>query len=288
MIYSSLKEPNILKNLVKNKFITKIIASFHDFDNLYLVTNFYEGDMLYNYRNKKMSEEEIKFITACIIQALSYLREKKIINRDIRMKNLLMDKKRYLNLIDFSFSIKYKDKNNLNINIVGHLNESAPEILNRSEYDYNSDYYRIGTILYYLIFKNYVNDIKKKNNIKELKIDYKNITNYTSYCFDFINKLIVSDYKKRIGFKNIKELKDHEWFKGFDWKNFEKKKLKSPLFFMKKKYNRTFCNKLFISRKQKVLHLTYEKQKLYKKLIKRYDYVNKLIVKQIIKTYTYN
>lgn len=177
MIYSSLKEPNILKNLVKNKFITKIIASFHDFDNLYLVTNFYEGDMLYNYRNKKMSEEEIKFITACIIQALSYLREKKIINRDIRMKNLLMDKKRYLNLIDFSFSIKYKDKNNLNINIVGHLNESAPEILNRSEYDYNSDYYRIGTILYYLIFKNYVNDIKKKNNIKELKIDYKNITN---------------------------------------------------------------------------------------------------------------
>ena len=286
MIYSSLKEPNILKNLVKNKFITKIIASFHDFDNLYLVTNFYEGDMLYNYRNKKMSEEEIKFITACIIQALSYLREKKIINRDIRMKNLLMDKKRYLNLIDFSFSIKYKDKNNLNINIVGHLNESAPEILNGSEFDYNSDYYRIGTILYYLIFKNYVNDIKKKNNIKELKIDYKNITNYTSYCFDFINKLIVSDYKKRIGFKNIKELKEHEWFKGFDWKNFEKKKVKSPLLFMKKKYNRTFCNKLFVSRKQKVLHLKYEKQKLYKKLIKRYDYVNKLIVKQIIKTYT--
>ena len=219
MIYSSLKEPNILKNLVKNKFITKIIASFHDFDNLYLVTNFYEGDMLYNYRNKKMSEEEIKFITACIIQALSYLREKKIINRDIRMKNLLMDKKRYLNLIDFSFSIKYKDKNNLNINIVGHLNESAPEILNGSEFDYNSDYYRIGTILYYLIFKNYVNDIKKKNNIKELKIDYKNITNYTSYCFDFINKLIVSDYKKRIGFKNIKELKEHEWF---NYKDFDK------------------------------------------------------------------
>ena len=79
LIYSSLKEPNILKNLVKNKFITKIIASFHDFDNLYLVTNFYEGDMLYNYRNKKMSEEEIKFITACIIQALSYLREKKLL-----------------------------------------------------------------------------------------------------------------------------------------------------------------------------------------------------------------
>ena len=66
----------------------------------------------------------------------------------------------------------------MNINIVGHLNESAPEILNRSEYDYNSDYYRIGTILYYLIFKNYVNDIKKKNNIKELKIDYKNVKSY--------------------------------------------------------------------------------------------------------------
>jgi serine/threonine protein kinase len=202
-INSILNEPHILKKLIDFKFITKIISSFQDFDNLYLVTNLYEGDILHNYKDDKMSEKEIKFIIACIIQSLEYLREKQIINRDVRMKNLILDEKKYLNLIDFSFAIKYSDKNNANNIIVGNKNESAPEMLNHQEYDYNSDYYRIGTILYYLIFKNYINDVKKRSNLNEFVIDFKNISNYSSNCIDFLNKLIIIDYKKRIGFHDI-------------------------------------------------------------------------------------
>lgn len=284
-IYSSLNEPNILKNFINYKFITKIIASFQDFDNLYLVTNLYEGDILHNYKDETMTEEELKFIAACIIQPLSYLREKKIINRDIRMKNLIMDKKRYLNIIDFSFAIKYSDKNNLNNLVVGNKNETAPEILNHQEYDYNSEYYRIGGILFYLIFKNYVNDIKKRNNVNEIVIDYKNISNYSSCCIDFLNKLIITDYSKRIGLKDINELKNHKWFNDFDWKSFEKKKIESPLKFMTKKFNKKSCKSFIISEKKKNLHLIYESNKLYKKLIKSYDYVNENIIKIILKKF---
>ncbi len=66
-----------------------------------------------------MSEKQIKFISACIIQSLIYLRKEQIINRDIRMKNLIMDRKKYLNLIDFSFAIKYSDRNSRQNDIVG-------------------------------------------------------------------------------------------------------------------------------------------------------------------------
>ena len=284
-IYAILNEPHILKKLIGFKFITKIISSFQDFDNLYLVTNLYEGDILNKYKNENMSEKEIKFIIACIIQSLEYLREKEIINRDVRMKNLILDKKKYLNLIDFSFAIKYSEKNNANIIIVGHKNESAPEILNHQDYDYNSDYYRIGTILYYLIFKNYVNDVKKRSNLNEFVIDYKNISNYSSNCFDFLNKLIIIDYKKRIGFQDINELKNHKWFNGFDWKNFEKKKIKSPLKFKEKKFNKNCFKYFVISKKKKNIHFKYEKNKIYKKLIKKYEYVNENIIKTILKSY---
>ena len=175
-----------------------------------------------------MSEKQIKFISACIIQSLIYLRKEQIINRDIRMKNLIMDRKKYLNLIDFSFAIKYSDRNNRENDIVGSKNESAPEILNHLIYDYNSDYYRIGTILYYLIFKQYANDVKNHNNISQITINYKNVKNYSSSCIDFLNKLMIANYKKRIGYKSINELKNHYWFNGFDWKNFEKKKNEIP------------------------------------------------------------
>ena len=258
-----MKESDILKNLVEFEFLSKIISSFQDFDNLYLVTNYFKGDILFNYKDENMSEEQIKFISACIIQSLTYLRKKEIINRDVRMKNIIMDENRYLNLIDFSFSIKYSEKNNLKNIIIGNRNETSPEIMNHSTYDYNSDYYRIGTILYYLIFKKYVNVIKKENNINELVIDNKNVTNYTSSCIDFINQLIITDYKKRIGFKSINELKNHLWFKGFDWNIFEKKKIESPLKFMKKKFNKTYCKKFNILDEKKIKHKKIEKTIFY-------------------------
>ena len=111
-IYSHLTEPNILKKLTQYDFFPKIISSFQDYDNIYLITTYYDGKSLNYYRNENLTEEQIKFISACTIQSLIYLREKKIIHRDIMMKNIIMDKKNYFNVIDFSFSIHYSEKDN--------------------------------------------------------------------------------------------------------------------------------------------------------------------------------
>ena len=72
-----MKEPDILKKLKNYNFVPNIITSFQDYDNLYLIINFFEGNILFNYRNRYFSEEQIKFISACIIQSLFYLRKKK-------------------------------------------------------------------------------------------------------------------------------------------------------------------------------------------------------------------
>ena len=70
-----------------------------------MITSYYEGKSLDYFREKILTEEQIKFATACVIQSLIYLRKKKIIHRDIMMKNIIMDNDGYFNLIDFSFSI---------------------------------------------------------------------------------------------------------------------------------------------------------------------------------------
>ena len=216
-IYSHLNEPNILKEFVNYKFLPTIISSFQDDDNLYLVTNYFSGKTLYDYKDEIFSEEQIKFISACIIESLSYLREKNIIHRDIRMQNLILDENNYINLIDFSYSIFYSEKDDFKNFVKGNIYDNAPEIQNKSIYDYNSDYYRIGgSIIYYLIFKKFFNNEKKINKKDELYIKYKNST-YSFSCIDFINKLTINDYKKRIGFQNINELKNHPFFHSFNW-----------------------------------------------------------------------
>ena len=107
-IYSHLTEPNILKKLIQYDFLPKIISSFQDYDNIYLITTYYDGKTLNYFKNDNITEEQIKFVSACTIQSLTYLREQKIIHRDIMMKNIIMDKKKYFN----SFSFIKKTNNN--------------------------------------------------------------------------------------------------------------------------------------------------------------------------------
>lgn len=287
-MYSILNEPKFLQKLINYDFLPKIISSFQDFDNIYLVTNYLEGKSVVDYKDSIMSEEQIKFISACVIQSLIYLRKEKIIHRDIAIRNIIMDKDKYFNIIDFSCSISYDDKNDPNKNIILDKLESPPEILNNLEYDYNSDYYRLGCILHYLLFKKHPLKIKTKNNISKLIINSKyNNNKYSFYCIDFIKKLIAYDYKKRIGFKNITELINHPWFKGFNWKNFEKKKIKSPFVFDKLEAKPLYCNiskffYFFSSSKEIIIYKNISKSEDFFMLIQTYNYINKEIIERNI------
>ena len=277
-IYSHLTEPNILKKFNQYDYLPKIISSFQDYDNIYLITTYYDGKSLNFFRNDNMTEEQIKFVSACTIQSLIYLREQKIIHRDIMMKNIIMDKKRFFNVIDFSFSIEYSQKDNNKKYLNTYNKVTPPEMLNFKTFDYNSDYYRLGSVIYYLIFKTYPYLLKKRNNIKNIKINYKNIKNYSKNCIDFLNKLIISDPRKRIGFKDINELKSHSWFIGYDWNNLEKKKLDSPFKLIKNEFNQAICHKISISDKYLMKYKSNSKKKLYKLLINQFNYANAKIL----------
>ena len=281
-IFSILKEPLILKSFSFYNFLPNLISSFNDYDNIYLVTTYYEGKSLDYFREMVLTEEQIKFVSACIIQSLIYLRKEKIIHRDIMMKNIIMDNDKYFNVIDFSFSISYLDKNNKRNNMITYDMVTPPEIFNNSEYDYNSDYYRLGSVLYYLIFKKYPFMIKKETNITDIYIDSKNIKNYTNSCIDFLNKLLISDYKKRIGFKKIQELTNHQWFEEFNWTKLEKRVIISPFEFITNEFNESLCTKFIIPFKYIIKYKIKKNTNIYKTLIKNFDFINIFIIKKIL------
>ena len=93
------------------------------------------------------------------------------------MKNIIMGKDKYFNIIDFSFSIKYSDKKSIKNRMITYDMVTPPEILNKSDFDYNSDYYRLGSVLYYLIFKKYPYKLKQEYNISNIFINHIFIKN---------------------------------------------------------------------------------------------------------------
>jgi len=285
-IYSHLNEPNILMKLIQYDFVPKIISSFQDYDYIYLITTYYDGKSLNFYRSDNMTEWQIKFISACIIQSLIYLRKEKIIHRDIMMQNIIMDKKKYFDIIDFSFSINYYEKNNSLKYLNTYNMVTPPEMEKLKEYDYNSDYYRLGSIIFYLIFKTYPYIVKLKNNMTDIIINYKEVQNFSYNCIDFINKLLISDPKKRIGFNDINELKNHSWFKAFDWNKFEKKEIESPFHLIENEFDQSLCIKVdIISNQYLMRYKSNSKKFLYKILIKKFDYINNIILNEILKKY---
>lgn len=273
-MYNQFNEPNILKTLNNSDFVPEIISSFQDYDYYYLVTTFYDGTTLENLETEKFSEEKIKFLSACVILSLKYLRENYIIHRDVSFNNIIMDKYGYFNLIDFSFSTHYKNRNIPDTIPYTFLKITPPEILNKSNYDYNSDYFRLGSLIFFLIFKEYPDIKKNGTNIDEIIMDDTKSNDYSKDCIEFLKKLIIPDFKKRIGFKNINELMNHHWFHEFDWKNLEGKKIISPFKFVTNEINKVICTSFektnFFVEGYKYVLTTPE----YKKLIQNFEFSN--------------
>lgn len=274
------------KFIDENNFIQTIISSFHDYDNLYFISKYYDG-YIADYADDNWNEYQIKFFSACIIQSLTALRKQELIHRDLHFSNLVFDENQYINLIDFHITMQYKKKDEKKSNYLGAFRICPPEITKGLEYDYNSDYYRLGSMMYYILFKRYPNDIQKEPNTTDIQIKFSEIKNYSISLIDFINKLIITEKEKRIGFHDIEELKNHEFFKDLNWKELTERKLKSP-FPKKPGKNQGFCNKEFKFTKKSFLTTNLMKNNTFKNILFSYDFINSYEVYKLLQFYTNN
>ncbi len=274
------------KFIGENNFIQTIISSFHDYDNLYFISKFYDG-FIADYIGDKWNENQLKFFSACIIQSLTALRKKELIHRDLHFSNLVFDERQYINLIDFHITMQYRKKDEKKNNYLGAFRICPPEITKGLEYDYNSDYYRLGSMMYYILFKKYPNDIKKEPNMKDIQINFFDTKNYSISCIDFINKLIITEKEKRIGFHDIEELKSHKFFNDFNWEALAEKKLNSP-FPKKQRENQGFCNVEYKFTKKVFLTSNLMKNDTFRNILFTYDIINSFEVYKILQFFGNN
>ena len=97
---------NEMLNLCNNKNIISIYGYYEDIDKFYLVEEYCKiGDLSkYIENNDDLSINEIKFITSQIVLALEYLGSLRIIHRDVKPENIMIDGNFNIKLIDFGTS----------------------------------------------------------------------------------------------------------------------------------------------------------------------------------------
>jgi serine/threonine protein kinase len=158
-IFSSLRHKNI-------------ISLYEVFENpkyIFLVTEYAaKGDLLsLLQRSGPFSESQIYIVIKDIINALIYLHEKKVLHRDIKLDNILLDKDNNLKLCDFGISLKM-DRDHFYTDRCGTPAYIAPEIIKSKYKGFKSDYWSLGVTLYILLTASPPFKAKSFNSIKGL------------------------------------------------------------------------------------------------------------------------
>ena len=229
---------NILSKM-DHKNVIKVFQTLEDSENYLIIMEYCEGGELFNYIVKKgrLPEEEASFFFYQIINGVEYIFSKGIAHRDLKPENLLLTNNKIIKIIDFGLSNYFDGENNL-ITPCGSPCYASPEMVSGNDYNgFNIDIWATGIILFamvcgYLPFENSDND---KLFAQILKAELNFPDHLSETCKDLINKILVTNPKKRI---NIEQIKKHDFYligkKNYD-KLLNKNKNNNKIKF--KKYN---------------------------------------------------
>ena len=224
-------EINILKE-INHPNIIKLYEVKETTQYYYLVMDFCNGgglsDCLEEYKKKNRKpfpEEVVQYLMKQIMGAMTYLHERHILHRDIKLDNILVNfdseddrkKKNMLKakvkLIDFGFA-RHLDPSQLAYSTLGSPINMDPGILrklNKMEnsrdygYDEKADIWSLGTICYEMLIGKCTFDA---GSMKELvyKVERGNYllpTSLSKEAVSFLNGMLQYDSKKRLSSKQL-------------------------------------------------------------------------------------
>lgn len=228
-------EVRLLRAVSPHPFISNYIASFQDHEKAYILMEHIPcGDLLYHMKiekksssNGKLTEEQAKFMCACLVLALSHIHGCKIIHRDIKPDNVMIDELGYPKIVDFGVADFEKDI--IHGSHFGTLSYMAPEMVLNEHYSYSADYYSLGVLLLLILTgdmfavgktieeaQKHVTKRRRTLTMKKLKKRYSFLSNE---CVDFLHKLLQGYPNERLGESNgIEEIKAHHWLMNIPWK----------------------------------------------------------------------
>lgn len=200
------------RNTEGSKNIIFLLETIEMPKSILLVMEYMEGGDLFDYvcDHGKLTDSKSKQVFKQIVSAVSFCHYNKVVHRDIKLENILLDKESNIKLADFGLSEIVEDGQFLKTQC-GSPRYSAPEIVKGQLYiGQEVDIWSLGVCLYtilhgYLPFE----DENEKNLYAKINLGNFYLESFLSdQVQDLLKKILVVDATKRI---KLSEIKKHEW-----------------------------------------------------------------------------
>ena len=158
-----------------------------------------------------------------------------VLHRDLKPENIVLDFKGYPKITDFGISrFTGTDNGSDSSGTAGYI---SPEVLSLQNHGPAADCFALGVICFEMLLGHRPYSGKSRQEFKnevmayqaELKEKDLTYARMSPEGVDFINALLLRKPKQRLGGQaGVKELKAHQWFRDFPWKELEDYQVRSP------------------------------------------------------------
>ena len=222
-----LYETDLMKKM-NHPNITKILEVFEDEDYILITMEYINGGNLFSFvkKRRKLSEKTAKFLFKQIILGIQHIHSHKIVHRDIKLENILIDLNNNIKICDFGIGKILTYNKQLLYDKCGTPMYMAPEILlsskNHGYEGYPVDIWSAGISLYIMLsgtlpfnLKNNESSSIEESSENNIELQYSIINNEPKYiekisdeARDLLKGLLNKNPNKRL---TIEQILNHPW-----------------------------------------------------------------------------
>ncbi|XP_044031480.1 serine/threonine-protein kinase N2 isoform X2 [Siniperca chuatsi] len=220
-------------NASQHPFLVNLYGCFQTADHVCFVMAYSPGgDLMTHIHTNIFTEKQAWFYSSCVLLGLEFLHQNKIVYRDLKLDNLLMDADGFVRIADFGLCKEGMGHGDRTSTFCGTPEFLAPEVLTDNNYTRSVDWWGLGVLIYEMLVGEspFPGDDEEEVFDSIVNDDVRYPRFLSPVSVSLIQKLLQKNPDMRLGAgeEDASQIKRHKFFQGMDWDALLAKKVKPP------------------------------------------------------------
>ncbi|KAK3087214.1 hypothetical protein FSP39_003180, partial [Pinctada imbricata] len=220
-------------NSMRHPFLVNLFACFQTEEHVVFVMEYAcGGDLMMHIHSDVFSEPRTVFYAGCVVLGLQYLHEHKVVYRDLKLDNLLLDQDGYLKIADFGLCKESMGFGDRTSTFCGTPEFLAPEVLTETSYTRSVDWWGLGVLIFEMLVGEspFPGDDEEEvfDSIVNEEVRYPRFLSTESIAI--MRRLLRRNPDRRLGSseRDAEDVKKQAFFRNLNWDELLMKKIKPP------------------------------------------------------------